>query len=125
MNVKPMLPLIKNGLTKGMAHITGGGLLDNIPRTLPPNTSAYLDFKTAGYTLPPVFRWLQQYANLPQTELLRTFNCGIGMVVVVAPEKKEAALTVLRETIPDAFELGTLTTRAEGDRQVIAEGTLE
>ena len=100
--VKHMLPLIKRGLTKGMAHITGGGLLENIPRILPHDTAAFLDFKAAGLTLPPVFRWLQQYANLPQTELLRTFNCGIGMVIVVAPEDKDIVLDTLRESI-DAF----------------------
>ncbi len=122
--VKPVLPLIKRGITKGMAHITGGGLLDNIPRILPPHTAAFLDFKTAGYSLPPVFRWLQKYANLPQSELLRTFNCGIGMVLVVAPENEGAALAMLRETVPDAFAIGKLIAR-DGCPPVVTEGVLE
>ena len=107
-----------------MAHITGGGLLENIPRILPHDTAAFLDFKAAGHTLPPVFRWLQQYANLPQTELLRTFNCGIGMVIVVASEDKDIVLDTLRESIADAFVLGAVIARENGPA-VITEGTLE
>ena len=65
--------------------IKGGGLLDNIPRVLPENLAVVIDInaKETNYQLPPVFRWLQSIANLPQEELLRTFNCGLGMVLVV------------------------------------------
>ena len=83
--VSLLLPLIKAKLIKGMAHITGGGLLDNLPRVLPDNVQANIDFEKNNWKLPSVFQWLQSQANLPQDELLRTFNCGIGMVVVVDP----------------------------------------
>lgn len=92
--VKELLPLIKQGRVKGLAHITGGGLLDNLPRVLPDDITALVNFETNGWKLPPVFQWLQSIANLPSSELLRTFNCGIGMIVVVA---KEDANSILQE----------------------------
>lgn len=87
--IKALLPLIRKGLVKGMAHITGGGLLDNLPRILPPDVCAVVDMVNSGWELSPVFKWLQSIANLPQDELLRTFNNGIGMVVVVSADKVE------------------------------------
>jgi phosphoribosylaminoimidazole (AIR) synthetase len=124
--VKPLLPLIKQGLTKGMAHITGGGLTDNIPRVLPANITASLDFTRSGFQLPPVFQWLQKFANLPQSELLRTFNCGIGMVVVVEESRSSQALALLRQVIPDAFEVGVLRERESPDSpQVVVRGELK
>lgn len=91
--VKELLPLVRRKLIKAMAHITGGGLLDNIPRVLPPGLKAVLQL-TDG-SLPPVFRWLQSIAHLPQEELLRTFNCGIGMVLVAAPSDVPAIMHAL------------------------------
>lgn len=124
--VKPVLPLLKQGLVKGMAHITGGGLTDNIPRVLPPTVAAVLDFATTDFSLPPVFRWLQTFANLPQAELLRTFNCGIGMVVVVEAGKQEQALALLQQAVPDAFVIGKLVERQGADSpQVVAKGELK
>jgi formyltetrahydrofolate-dependent phosphoribosylglycinamide formyltransferase len=92
--VKELLPLIKQGRIKGLAHITGGGLLDNLPRILTEELLAIVDMNKNGWKLPPVFQWLQSIANLPQDEILRTFNCGIGMVLVVS---KEEANEILRE----------------------------
>lgn len=83
--VANLMPLVKSGLLKGMAHITGGGLLDNLPRVLPDHLAAVVDLPSSGWELPPVFKWLQTLAHLPQNELLRTFNCGVGMVLVVCP----------------------------------------
>lgn len=114
--VRTLLPLIKAGLIKGMAHITGGGLLDNLPRILSAELGATVDAEAAGWTLPPVFKWLQSIANLPQSELLRTFNCGIGMVVVVAAADADTVLTRLQELEGPAFpplRLGSITSRID------------
>ena len=97
--VKELLPLVRRKLIKAMAHITGGGLLDNIPRVLPPGLKAVLQLTDESsqlpLPLPPVFRWLQSIAHLPQEELLRTFNCGIGMVLVAAPSDVPAIMQAL------------------------------
>jgi len=97
--VKELLPLVRRKLIKAMAHITGGGLLDNIPRVLPPGLKAVLQLidesSQLPLPLPPVFRWLQSIAHLPQEELLRTFNCGIGMVLVAAPSDVPAIMQAL------------------------------
>ena len=109
--VRTLLPLIKAGLLKGMAHITGGGLLDNLPRVLPNDVLAVVDIPLSGWVLPPVFQWLQSIAKLPQDELLRTFNCGVGMVIVVSPEKQWEVQSLLREAGEDVLLLGSLEKR--------------
>jgi phosphoribosylaminoimidazole synthetase len=81
---KPVLPVIRSGLIKGLAHITGGGLTDNIPRMLPKHLVPALDHQ--AWTLPPVFEWLQAAGHIADTEMARTFNCGIGLVACVAPQ---------------------------------------
>jgi phosphoribosylamine--glycine ligase/phosphoribosylformylglycinamidine cyclo-ligase len=90
--VQQVLPLCKRGLLKGMAHITGGGFTENIPRMLPPNLGFNIDLKS--WELPEVFRWLKNAGNVESKEMLRTFNCGIGMVIVVA---QECAAEVMEE----------------------------
>jgi phosphoribosylamine--glycine ligase/phosphoribosylglycinamide formyltransferase/phosphoribosylformylglycinamidine cyclo-ligase/phosphoribosylamine--glycine ligase/phosphoribosylformylglycinamidine cyclo-ligase len=121
--VAALLPLIKQGLLKGMAHITGGGLLDNLPRVLTDDLCAVVDPVAGGWTLPPVFRWLQTLANLPQHELLRTFNCGVGMVLVVDAAKADAVMAQLLAAGEDRpMRLGVLTARAEGSAQVVMTG---
>jgi phosphoribosylamine--glycine ligase/phosphoribosylglycinamide formyltransferase/phosphoribosylformylglycinamidine cyclo-ligase/phosphoribosylamine--glycine ligase/phosphoribosylformylglycinamidine cyclo-ligase len=120
--VQPLLPLIQQGLVKGMAHITGGGLTDNIPRVLPDDIAAIIDFKTADFELPPVFRWLQQQANLPDADMLRTFNCGIGMIVVVDASDKDAVMDQLKETAPGAVEIGRLVERGSLPSPVFVVG---
>jgi phosphoribosylformylglycinamidine cyclo-ligase len=82
--VKSCLEAIKTGQVKALAHITGGGLLENIPRVLPEGLGVKI--KRDSWKLPPVFQWLKESAQLGETELYRTFNCGIGMVVVTSPE---------------------------------------
>lgn len=114
--VRPVLPLVRAGLVKALAHITGGGLLDNLPRVLPEGLVAEVDVSSSGWTLPPVFAWLQTIARLPQTELLRTFNCGVGMVLVVeekAVDDVMRRLEGLGET--DILRLGRLRARADGE----------
>jgi phosphoribosylaminoimidazole synthetase len=107
-----LMPLVKEGLLNGMAHITGGGLLDNLPRVLPDDIDALVDIPASGWQLPPVFRWLQSQANLPQKELLRTFNCGVGMVLVVNPKNVDRVMQVLHQAgETDALNLGRLVKR--------------
>jgi phosphoribosylformylglycinamidine cyclo-ligase len=93
---------------KALAHITGGGLTDNIPRVLPPSLAAEIDL--GAFTLPPVFAWLQQEAGLGQAEMLRTFNCGIGMVLIVSPQDVER----VREHL-EAKAIGAIAARGRGD----------
>jgi phosphoribosylformylglycinamidine cyclo-ligase len=98
--VRAVLPEIRAGRIKGLAHITGGGLIENIPRVLPEGTGVKLD--AASWALPPVFRWLARTGELAEAELARTFNCGIGMVVIVAAADVGAtteALTASGETV--------------------------
>jgi phosphoribosylaminoimidazole synthetase len=104
--VKACLPLIKQGVVKGLAHITGGGLLENLPRSLPDN----LDAEITGHpALPPVFRWLKEASGLDDTEMLRTFNCGVGMVIILSPNQKPTALELLKKSGEvGVYELGRL-----------------
>ncbi|RYH15664.1 phosphoribosylformylglycinamidine cyclo-ligase [archaeon] len=119
--VQELMPLIKRGLIKGMAHITGGGLLENLPRILPDNVAAHIDIEQAGWHLPPVFQWVQSIAQLPQHELLRTFNCGIGMVLVVSPEHADEIVQMLSH----AMTLGRLIQKDEGGEAVVIQGELK
>jgi hypothetical protein len=93
--VKPLLALMKEapGLVKGLAHITGGGLLDNVPRVLPAGLSAHID--ASSWTLPPLFAWLREAGNVAEQEMYRVFNCGIGMVVIVAEADADRAMASL------------------------------
>jgi phosphoribosylformylglycinamidine cyclo-ligase len=98
--VRALLPEIRAGRIKGLAHITGGGLIENIPRVLPEGTGVKLD--ASSWALPPVFQWLARAGELAEAELARTFNCGIGMVVIVAAADVGAtseALTASGETV--------------------------
>jgi phosphoribosylformylglycinamidine cyclo-ligase len=92
--VKTCMPLVREGLIKAMAHITGGGLVDNIPRVLPDGTDAIVDAN--GWQLPPVFRWLKSAGRIEDAEMARAFNCGIGLVIAVAPEKADTAIQKLK-----------------------------
>jgi len=80
-------PLLASGRIKGMAHVTGGGITDNLPRILPSGTAARV--RTSSWSVPAVFRWLQENGRVPASDMLRTFNMGVGLVVVVAPEHGE------------------------------------
>jgi phosphoribosylformylglycinamidine cyclo-ligase len=91
--VKALLPHIKDGKIKGLAHITGGGLTENIPRVLPENSCAQI--KADAWPLPPVFSWLKSTGSMEAQELVRTFNCGIGMIAIVDPANATGLATVL------------------------------
>ena len=114
--VELLMPLIRTKSLKGMAHITGGGVLDNLPRVLPEHVEAVIDIDGAGWRLPPVFLWLQSIANLPLEELLRTFNCGIGMILVVSPAEVSEVLARLKEGgEQEPLVLGSLRSRRASD----------
>jgi phosphoribosylformylglycinamidine cyclo-ligase len=113
--VKPLLALMKEMPVKGMAHITGGGLLENLPRMLADNLAITL--KRSAWSRPPVFSWLQQQGGVAEHEMHRVFNCGIGMAVVVAAEDVEEALAFLQEAGETAWEIGVVEARAAGKPQ--------
>jgi phosphoribosylformylglycinamidine cyclo-ligase len=87
-------PLLEAGLVKGMAHITGGGITENLPRVLPPGVAALID--QSSWTPNAVFRFLQRSGNVPDTDMYRAFNMGIGMIVGCAPDDKDRVITMLR-----------------------------
>lgn len=105
--VKPVLPLMKAGLVKGAAHITGGGLIENPPRCISPVLMAEFDWD--AWPLPPVFRWLAETGGVEAHEMRRTFNCGVGFILVAAPENAEALLAALLNAGEAAFVCGQLT----------------
>ncbi|MDI3306149.1 MAG: phosphoribosylformylglycinamidine cyclo-ligase [Acetobacteraceae bacterium] len=107
--VKSLLALHRAGLLKAAAHITGGGLPGNLPRVLPQGVEAVVD--AAAWAVPPVFGWLARTGNVAAEELLRVFNCGIGMVAVVAADKAEDAAARLRAEGETVFRIGHLAAR--------------
>ncbi len=115
--VKPLLALMANVEVHALAHITGGGLLENVPRVLPENCRAVFD--TKAWTRPAVFDWLQQQGNIADLEMYRTFNCGIGMVVCVADADKQRALEGLRAAGETAHIIGYVEGSAAGEEQVV------
>lgn len=115
--VKPVLALMKAGWVKGAAHITGGGLTENIPRVLGEHLMAELD--RSSWDAPPVFTWLQEHGKVDDAEMARTFNCGIGMVVVVAPENAAPAMESLHAAGETVFQIGHIRERAAGEAQTI------
>lgn len=110
--VKPILSLMKQIKIKGMAHITGGGLTENIPRVLPDNTVAQI--RADAWEMPKLFQWLQQAGNVAAQEMYRTFNCGIGMVLIVDQADAAAAVEHLRAAGETVYRLGEIRAR-EGD----------
>jgi len=109
--VKPLLQLMQHIPIHAIAHITGGGLLDNIPRVLPSELGAYI--AKSSWQFPAIFEWLQQAGQITDEEMYRTFNCGIGMVVCVAKEHSHTALLTLQEAGETVWELGEIQPRAE------------
>ena len=104
--IKPVLPLMKAGLIKGAAHITGGGLIENPPRCIAEGLSAAFDW--ASWPLPAVFQWIAEVGGVSDHELRRTFNCGVGFILIVSPENVEATLEGLLNAGETAFVCGQL-----------------
>jgi len=110
--VKPVLSLVAGSGVKGIAHITGGGLIENVPRVLPADCQAVLN--RDAWPMPPLFSWLQRHGGIADAELHRVFNCGIGMVVVVADAAADAAVAALRQAGETAWRIGEIGQRTPG-----------
>ncbi len=115
--VRACLAAARAGAVKGLAHITGGGLVDNIPRVLPAGLAAEIDCGT--WALPAVFRWLAETGGVDLAEMARTFNCGIGMVAVVAPDRVEDATAAFTEAGETVFRIGRICRRTDGPGVVL------
>jgi len=108
------------GAIRGMAHITGGGLVENLPRVFPDGLTATLD--GGSWPIPPVFRWLQRAGNVATSEMARTFNCGIGMAVIVAADDAERVAAALRRAGETVHRIGRMTTADGPDATVRLDG---
>jgi phosphoribosylformylglycinamidine cyclo-ligase len=111
--VKPLLQLLATLPVKGMAHITGGGITENIPRVLPAGLTA--EIKKGSWPMPPLFTWLQAQGNVADLEMYKTFNCGIGMAVIVAEEHAAAAMDLLTEAGESVFHIGQVRAQKAGE----------
>ena len=114
--VKSLLQLIKSSQVNALSHITGGGLLENIPRVLPENTKAVID--TQSWAIPEVFRWIQAGGNVADREMYRTLNCGVGMVICVPASEAENALAILKEAGEAPWVIGQIADAAADEEQV-------
>jgi len=111
--VKPILKLIDDGIEmKGGSHITGGGIVGNLPRCFPKGVAAVVD--TTSWTRPAVFDWLQEKGNVTQEEMWRVFNCGVGFIAIVPRKQVAAALASLKKSKVKAFEIGEIV-KGKGD----------
>ncbi|QJD57515.1 phosphoribosylformylglycinamidine cyclo-ligase [Pseudomonas sp. gcc21] len=116
--VKALLQLIKQtGAVKAMAHITGGGLLENIPRVLPDGAGASIDL--SSWQRPAVFNWLQEQGNVDETEMHRVLNCGVGMVICVGADQADAVLQNLQESGEQPWVIGRIEAAAENGEAVV------
>ena len=120
--VKNLLALIEQIDVRAMAHITGGGLPENLPRVLPQGTAAFVD--TTSWTMPELFQWLQREGQVEAFEMYRTFNCGVGMVLVIPDAQVDQALALLEACGENAWLLGEIRA-AEGAAEVILSGVNE
>jgi phosphoribosylformylglycinamidine cyclo-ligase len=106
-------PLLETGRIKGMAHITGGGITDNLPRVLPRGTEAIV--RLGSWEVPPIFRWLERSGSVPQEDMLRTFNMGVGLIVLVASADADAVIGAIRAAgEPGVRVIGAIATASEG-----------
>lgn len=115
--VKPLLKLMAAMPVKGLAHITGGGITENVPRVLPAGLTA--EVKKDSWPTQPLFAWLKSQGNMTDSEYYRTFNCGIGMVVIVSKENAEAAKALLKAEGESVWEIGTIRAQAEGEAPTV------
>ncbi len=123
--VKPLLETLKikdasgKPAIKGMAHITGGGLSENVPRVLPENVTACIDI--SSWELPAIFRWLAKLGNISPEDIVRTLNCGIGMIAICSSEHAQEIKTSLEEQGESVFKIGKIKKRDVSDQTIIFE----
>jgi phosphoribosylformylglycinamidine cyclo-ligase len=110
--VKPVLEVVRTVRVKGLAHITGGGLIENVPRVLPAGLAARLE--RGAWPMPPLFSWLREEGRIADSELYRVFNCGVGMVMIVGAGDAAAAATVLTAAGETVWRIGHIERRAKG-----------
>ena len=115
--VKPLLALMRQLPVKGMAHVTGGGLVENLPRVLPDSMKAVI--ARSSWKVPPLFEWLQREGSVAEAEMQRVFNCGIGMTVVVAAEHADAAVRALSAAGESVFRIGRIEARKATEPQIL------
>ena len=115
--VKSLLKLIEALPVKGMAHITGGGITENIPRVLPAGLTA--EISATSWDLPRLFKWLQTQGNITHIEMYKTFNCGIGMAVVLDPAHVVLAKQLLEAAGETVYEIGVIRAQANGEAPTI------
>tara|TARA_R110001592_G_scaffold52511_8_gene160701 strand:- start:16930 stop:17994 length:1065 start_codon:yes stop_codon:yes gene_type:complete len=118
--VKPLLELIRNSEVHALSHITGGGLLENIPRVLPESCKAVIN--TDSWDLPDIFKWLQKEGNVEIKEMYRTFNCGVGMVIAVPAASADSSLKMLSDLGENAWKIGHIAARNGEEEQVELTG---
>jgi len=114
--IKPLMALLQRVDVHAMAHITGGGLVENLPRVMPAGTRAIIDRST--WIKPAIFDWLQQQGNVQDDDMYRTFNCGIGMVVCVTPQERQITLDILQQQGETAWAIGTIEDAGSKDTAV-------
>lgn len=108
--IKQLLPGIRTSLFKGMSHITGGGFIENIPRVFSSGSGLGCTIDASTWELPAIWKWIKQVGQIENLEMARTFNMGVGMVIIVAKEKVDAALESIRSSgEPGAFVMGEIT----------------
>ena len=117
--VKPLLALMAAIDVKGMVHITGGGLVENVPRVLQSHLTVVLQKKS--WSMPPLFGWLQKHGNVADSEMHRVFNCGIGMVVIVDKNDADAAMAQLSAAGETVWQIGSVRERRDGEHQTLVE----
>ena len=117
---KTCLPLIDKFELHGMVHITGGGFYDNIPRALPDGLA--VDINANAWTVPTIFKLLQRWGNVERREMFRTFNCGIGMILIVAPKDAERIMNDLSERGEEVFVLGRVVRAEDVEERVVIKG---
>jgi phosphoribosylformylglycinamidine cyclo-ligase len=111
--LKPLEGLLDSGVIKGLAHITGGGLIDNIPRILPEGTA--VEIRKGSWPVLPIFKLIQRMGNVPEPEMYRTFNMGVGMVVAASPQDLDTVKAHLQKRGTKVYEIGSII---KGKREV-------
>lgn len=114
--VKSLLELIKTSEVHALSHITGGGLLENIPRVLPDNCKAVID--TNSWDMPEIFKWLKVEGNVASKEMYRTFNCGVGMILSIPSQNTDETLKLLNDLGESAWKIGHIADRQNNEEQV-------